>query len=80
MIVAYFDPAEIRYPSSEGWSDKQLVIDIMRDYGHSKEVIDLLRHLLYVEQLDGDSKDELYFETQHLSYLRDTWPLEYLTI
>jgi hypothetical protein len=44
------------------------------------EVIDLLRHLPYIKQLDGDSKDEVYFQTRHLSYLRDTWPFKSLTV
>jgi hypothetical protein len=52
----------------------------MHAFGRSEEVIDLLRHLPYIKQLDGDSKDEMYFETQHLSYLRDTWPFKSLTV
>ena len=75
---AYFDSAEIRYPPDEGWSDEQLAVDIMRAFGRSEEVIDLLRHLPYIKQLDGDSKDEVYFQTRHLSYLRDTWPCKSL--
>ncbi|RYO63597.1 hypothetical protein AA0116_g3172 [Alternaria tenuissima] len=77
---AYFDSAEIRYPPDEGWSDEQLAVDIMRAFGRSEEVIDLLRHLPYIKQLDGDSKDEVYFQTRHLSYLRDTWPFKSLTV
>ena len=68
---AYFDSAEIRYPPDEGWSDEQLAVDIMRAFGRSEEVI---------KQLDGDSKDEVYFQTRHLSYLRDTWPFKSLTV
>lgn len=78
--AAYFDSTEIRYPPDEGWSDEQLAVDIMRAFGRSEEVIDLLRYLPYIKQPDGDSKDEIYFETQHLSYLRDTWPFKYLTV
>jgi hypothetical protein len=77
--AAYFDAAEIQYPPDEGWSDEQLAVDIMLTFGRSDEVIDLLRHLPYIKQLDGDCKDEVYFETQHLSYLRETWPFKSLT-
>lgn len=45
-----------------------------------RKIIDLLRHLPYIRQLDGDDKDEVYFETWHLSYLRDTWPFKSLTV
>lgn len=78
LNAAYFDPAEVRYPLEEGWSDEQLAVDVLRVFGRSEEVIDLLRHLPYVKQLDGDDKDEVYFETQHLSYMRDTWPFQSL--
>jgi len=78
--AAYFDSAEVRYPPDEGWSDKQLPVDVLRAFGRSEEVIDLLRHLPYIKQLDGDDKDEVYFETRHLSYLRDTWPFISLTV
>ncbi|KAJ8108633.1 hypothetical protein OPT61_g8038 [Boeremia exigua] len=78
--AAYFDPAEILYPPDEGWSDEKLAADVLRTFGRSEEVIDLLRHLPYIKQLDGDVKDELYFESRHLSYLRDTWPFRYLTV
>ncbi|KAH8693506.1 hypothetical protein GQ44DRAFT_719517 [Phaeosphaeriaceae sp. PMI808] len=78
--VAYFDPAEVRYPPDEGWSDEQLTVDVLRAFGRSEEVIDLLRHLPYIKQLDGDDKDEVYFETRHLSYLRDTWPFISLSV
>ena len=78
--AAYFNSTEIRYPPDEGWSDKQLAVDVMRAFGRSEEVIDLLRYLPYIKQFDGDSKDEVYFETQHLSYLRDSWPFKSLTV
>lgn len=78
--AAYLDSAEIRYPPNGGWSDEQLAVDILRVFGRSEEVIDLLRHLPYVKQLDGDSKDEIYFGTRHLSYLRDTWPFKSLAV
>jgi hypothetical protein len=78
--AAYFDSAEILYPPDEGWSDEQLAVDIMRAFSRSERVIDLLRHLPYIKQLDGDSRDEIYFETQHLSYLRNTWPFQSLTV
>jgi hypothetical protein len=78
--AAYFDPAEIRHPPDEGWSDEQLAVDILRVFGRSEEVIDLVRHLPYIKQLDGDQKDEVYFESRHLSYLRDTSPFRYLTV
>jgi hypothetical protein len=77
--AAYFDPTEIRYPPEEGWSDEQLAVDVLRVFGRSVTVIDLLRHLPYIKQLDGDNKDEVYFETRHLSYLRDTRPFVSLT-
>ncbi|KAF1847608.1 uncharacterized protein K460DRAFT_426336 [Cucurbitaria berberidis CBS 394.84] len=72
--AAYFDPAEVRYPPDEGWNDEQLTVHVLRTFGRSEEVVDLLRHLLYIKQLDGDHKDEVYFETQHLSYLCDNLP------
>ena len=78
--AAYLDPAEVRYPPDEGWSDEQLTVDVLRAFGRSEEVIDLLRHLPYIKQLDGDDRDEVYFETRHLSYLRDTWPFKSLTV
>jgi hypothetical protein len=77
--AAYFDPAEVRYPPAEGWSDEQLAVDVLRVFGRSEDVIDLLRHLPYIKQLDGDDKDEVYFESRHLSYLRDTSPFKFLT-
>ncbi|KAF2847215.1 hypothetical protein T440DRAFT_540129, partial [Plenodomus tracheiphilus IPT5] len=55
-------------------------VDILRAFGRSEEVIDLLRHLPYIKQLDGDDKDEVYFKTRHLIYLRDTWPFISLTV
>jgi hypothetical protein len=77
--AAYFDPSEIRYPPDGGWTDEQLAVDILRAFGRSEEVIDLLRHLPYIRQLDGDDRDEVWYETQHLSYLCDTWPCKSLT-
>jgi hypothetical protein len=32
-----------------------------------------------MKQLEGDDKDEVYFESRHLGYLRDTWPFVSLT-
>jgi hypothetical protein len=78
--AAYFDSTEIRYPPDGGWSDEQLAVDVMRAFGRSEQVINLLRHLPYIKQLDGDSNAEIYFETRHLSYLRDTWPFKSLTV
>lgn len=78
--AAYFDPAEIQYPPDEGWCDKHLTVDVLRAYNRSEKVIDLLRHLPCTRQLDGADEDEVYFETQHLSYLRDTWPFISLTV
>jgi hypothetical protein len=78
--AAYFDPAEIRYPPEEGWSDEQLAVDILRVFGRSEAVIDLLRHLPYIKQLDGDFRDEVYLGSQSLSYLRDTPPMQSLTV
>jgi hypothetical protein len=78
--AAYFDPAKVRYPPDKGWSDEQLTVDVLRAFGRSGEVIDLLGRLPYIKQLDGEDKDEAYFETQHLSYLHDTWPLESLSV
>jgi hypothetical protein len=78
--AAYFDPTEVRYPPDEGWSDEQLAVDILRVFGRSEEVIDLLRRLPYIKQLDGGDKDEVYFESRHLSYLRDTSPFRSLTV
>lgn len=77
--AAYFDPAEVRYPPDEGWSDEQLAVDVLRAFGRSEEVVDLLRHLPYIKQLDSDDRDEVWFQTRHLSYLRDTWPCKSLT-
>lgn len=77
--AAYFDPAEVRYPPDEGWNDEQLAADVLRAFGRLEEVIDLLRHLPYIKQLDGDDRDEVWFQTRHLSYLRDTWPCKSLT-
>lgn len=76
--AAYFDPAEVLYPPDEGWSDEQLAIDVLRAFRRSEEVIDLLRHLPYIKQLDGDDRDEVYLYTQHLSYLRDARPVKSL--
>ena len=72
MKAAYFDPAEVRYPPDEGWSEEQLAINVLRALGRSEEVIDLLRHLPYIKPLDDDDQDEVDFETRHLSYLRGT--------
>lgn len=80
MKAAYLDPKEVRYPPDEGWSDEQLAIDVLGAFGRSEEVIDLLRHLPYIKQLDGDDKDEVHFETRHLSYLRDAWPCKSLNV
>ena len=78
--AGYFDSLEVRHPPDEGWSDSQLAVNVLRAFGRSDKVIDLLRYLPYIKQLDGDDQDEVYFETQHLSYLRDTWPFRSLTV
>jgi hypothetical protein len=80
LKAAYFDPAEVRYPPDEGWNDEQLAVDILRAFGRSEVVIDLLRHLPYIQQLNGQSRDEVYCETRPMSYLRETWPFKSLTV
>lgn len=80
LKAAYFDPREIQFPPDEGWSDEQLAVDIMRVLGRTEEVIDLLRHLPYIKQLDGGWEDEVYLYTQHLSYMRDTSPFKSSTV
>lgn len=77
--AAYLDPAEVRYPPLEGWDDEQLAVDILQVLGRSESVIDLLRHLPFIKQLDGFDEDEVWLSTRHLSYMRDTSPMKGLT-
>ncbi|KAH4855048.1 hypothetical protein HBI24_147200 [Parastagonospora nodorum] len=76
--AAYFDPAEVLYPPDEGWSDEKLAVDVLCAFRRSEDVIDLLRHLPYIKQLDGHDTDEVYLYTQHMSYLREAWPFKSL--
>ncbi|KAH8719552.1 hypothetical protein GQ44DRAFT_658968 [Phaeosphaeriaceae sp. PMI808] len=77
--AAYLDPASIRYPLDHGWTDEQLVVDILHVLGRSEEVIDLLRHLPYIQQPPDVDKYEVYEETVPASYLRGTDIVENLT-
>jgi hypothetical protein len=68
--AAYLDPANIQYPPADGWSDEQLVVDVLRVLGRSDKVIDLLRHLPYIK--DSAENFYIYHETHPMSYLRGT--------
>ncbi|KAL5119440.1 hypothetical protein ACEQ8H_002710 [Pleosporales sp. CAS-2024a] len=77
--AAYFDPAQVRYPPDEGWNDEQLAADVLRAFGRSEEVIDLLRHLPYIKQLDGDDRDEVfYMQSGQVTQIRQRRSLGFL--
>lgn len=65
--AAFLDPGAIQTPSPEGWSDEQLMADVLRTLGRSEKVTDLLRHLSYINSTDY----EVYWdETTPINYLK----------
>jgi hypothetical protein len=46
--AAYLNPHTIGAPPPDGWSDEQLVVDILRTLGRTERVIDLLRYMPYI--------------------------------
>jgi hypothetical protein len=68
--AAYLNPNDIETPPLEGWSDEQLVVDILRTLGRSEQVIELLRHLPYIKSPRTLDRYEVYEETVAISYLR----------
>jgi hypothetical protein len=69
--MAHLDPAWIEQPPPPGWSDEQLAVDILRVLGCSKQVIDLLRHLRYLQNNLDSSEFQIHSETSATSYLRN---------
>jgi hypothetical protein len=68
--AAYLDPNDIETPPPEGWSDEQLMVDILRALGRSEEVVELLRHLPYIKSFNTLDRYEVYEETKSINYLR----------
>ncbi|KAF4549656.1 Hypothetical protein D9617_20g027120 [Elsinoe fawcettii] len=71
--MAYIDRSRIRYPPIGGWSEEDVPSDFFRSLNppRSETVIDLLRHLPYLET--GTWPDEVFFnprDTPH-DYLRN---------
>lgn len=67
--AAYFPPSTIDVPPPEGWSDAQLDIDLLRTFGRSDTIVDLLRHLPYV-QGNPNGEWQIAPETFAVRYLR----------
>lgn len=67
--AAYLDPNVIRQPPAEGWGDDKLDVDLLRALKRSEKVIDLLRHLPYID-LNLAEDCEVYVYTTPISYLR----------
>lgn len=66
---AYLDPAAIETPPPSGWTDEQLAVDILRLLGRDEKVIDLLRHLPYINVRYFD-RYEVMVDTIPINYLR----------
>ncbi|OHF03855.1 hypothetical protein CORC01_00717 [Colletotrichum orchidophilum] len=62
-----FRPECIKSPPKNGWSDDELPLEKFRILGFNERVVDLLRHLPYVE-----SEKPIYPSTQSISYLKDS--------
>jgi hypothetical protein len=69
--MAYLDPAAVRHPPPEGWSDDQLAVDVLQYSNRSDAVIDLLQHLPYNVRNTGMVKFEVYIATENTCFLLD---------
>ncbi|KAF2130203.1 hypothetical protein P153DRAFT_365842 [Dothidotthia symphoricarpi CBS 119687] len=78
--AAYLDANIVQNPPPEGWSDDQLAVDLLQAFGRSDKVIDLLRHLPYLNSSIGIGGHEIYIETRSISYLHGSDILEDLTV
>ncbi|WQF87963.1 hypothetical protein CDEST_12977 [Colletotrichum destructivum] len=59
----------IKSPPESGWSDDELPLEKFRILGFNERVVEILRHLPYVE-----SNKPVYPSTQSISYLKDSYP------
>lgn len=66
--LAYIEGSEIIRPPPTGWTDEQLLMDMLVSAGRSDKVIDLVRHLPY---LRCDRELEVYPPCRYVSYLRE---------
>jgi hypothetical protein len=51
--LAHLPPFLLLRPPSTGWTDAELAVDILRAFGRSEAVIELLRHLPYLPHMNG---------------------------
>ncbi|KAF2219280.1 hypothetical protein BDZ85DRAFT_44503 [Elsinoe ampelina] len=70
--MAYFDKSKIKHPPPEGWSDKELHIDLLRHLDRSDAVIELLRRIPYIQD-DMVEEWEVFFGAFSISYLQKSW-------
>lgn len=73
--AAYLDPSIIQQPPPSGWTEQDIMADVLRVLGRSEAVIDLLRHLPYISAPRNLGRYEIYEETTPINYLRDYSPL-----
>lgn len=79
--AAYLDPNLIQTPPPEGWSEEGIMADVLRELGRSEAVIDLLRHLPYINAPNrGLDRYEIHEETISINYLREYSPLKNRTV
>jgi hypothetical protein len=66
--LAYIEEGEIIRPPSTGWTDEQLLMNMLVSSGRSDAVIDLVRYLPYLRSKD---QIEVYPPCRPVSYLHD---------
>jgi hypothetical protein len=75
VSFAYLDPAAIENPPPEGWSDEQLMVDVLCALGRSEKVIDLLRYLPYIKEPPKyPDRFEVLEVTFSINYLQNCHP------
>lgn len=55
----------------EGWSERELIVDVLRTFGRSDSVVDLLRLLPYIRPPSHLDQYEGYGEITSINYLRN---------
>lgn len=80
VSAAYLEPNLIQTPPPEGWSEEEIMADVLRALGRSEAVIDLLRHLPYTRTARSFDRLEVYEETEPINYLREFSPLRKTTV
>ncbi len=65
--LAYLDESDILRPPTAGWSDEQVMVEMLARAGRSDAVKDLVKHLPYIR---SDREREIYLACRAVSYLR----------